>query len=145
MKIIKIKGFILLILIVAFIFSYKIIFSSKFKAIKINNIEILVEIADTSLKQAKGLSNRNFLKENRGMLFIFEKPNYYSFWMKEMNFPIDIIWIDENWQIVDITENILPQIFPKTFQPERLVKYVLEVKAGFVQKNKIKIGDKVNF
>jgi uncharacterized membrane protein (UPF0127 family) len=117
----------------------------KFKIIKINQKEILVEIADNKLKRKMGLSGRDFLPENQGMIFIFDKPDYYSFWMKNMKFPIDIIWVDENWQIIDITEKISPESFPKSFQPKKPIKYVIEVNAGFVEKNNIKIGDKINF
>ena len=60
--------------------------------------------------------------------------------MKEMNFPIDIIWLDENLKIVAIKENAMTESYPEVFTPSTPARYVLEVPAGFVQKNKISVG-----
>ena len=109
----------------------------------INGAEIEIELADTSEKRVHGLSGRDKLFENQGMLFIFDKPDFHSIWMKDMHFALDIIWIDEKWQIIDITKNALPESFPQTFQPISLAKYILEVNAGFTDKNHIRIGDRV--
>lgn len=112
----------------------------------IGNTEILVEIADTQAKMEKGLSGRNSLPENQGMLFLFKEPNFYGFWMKGMNFPLDFIWIREN-EVVETTENVKPEDFqpPKNLFSKEKVDKVLEVNAGFVEKSKIKIGDKISF
>ncbi len=113
--------------------------------VQINNIKIEAEIAKTLQEKSQGLSGRILLEQTKGMLFIFDQPGFYGFWMKDMNFPIDIIWIDQNRIIVDITENLFPATFPKSFQPKSPAKYVLEVNAGFADKNKIVIGDAVKF
>ncbi|MCH7882886.1 DUF192 domain-containing protein, partial [Patescibacteria group bacterium] len=102
-----------------------------------------IELADTSEKRVHGLSGRDKLFENQGMLFIFDKPDFHSIWMKNMHFALDIIWIDEEWRVTDITKNALPESFPQTFQPTSLTKYILEVNAGFTEKNRIRIGDRV--
>src|SRR5690606_29625859 len=73
--------------------------------IVINNHSFNIEIADTDQARQKGLSGRQKLPRGSGLLFIFPKPDYYSFWMKEMNFPIDIIWLDSDKKIVDIMVN----------------------------------------
>ena len=109
--------------------------------IKINEIEITVEIADTPEKKTQGLSKREMLAENHGMLFINDTPGIYSFWMKDMLFSIDIIWIDENFRVAALTKNILPDSFPQTFQPPIPIQYILEVNAGFSENNTIHIGD----
>src|SRR3990167_3839192 len=75
------------------------------KFIIINNHKIYIEIADTSEKRAQGLSNRDSLPEDHGMLFIFDTYQKSAFWMKDMRFPIDIIWIRDDI-IVDITKNV---------------------------------------
>lgn len=106
-------------------------------SLKINDADLYVELADTPGKRAQGLSGRKELKENRGMLFVLDKPDIYSFWMKDMNFPIDIIWIGEDLKIVDITRNAKPESYPKTFQPKKPAKYVIEVNAGWTLKNNI--------
>jgi len=113
---------------------------SVISTLSINGVKIIVEIADTETTRAQGLSNRLSLTENAGLLFIFNRADYYSFWMKEMNFPIDIIWLDDNWRIVDITANASPQDFPQTYQPRAPARYVLEVNAGFIVTHDIVIG-----
>lgn len=87
-----------------------------------------------------GLSDRPILAENSGLFFIFPYSDTHGIWMKEMNFPIDIIWLDENYQIVAVKENAAPDSYPEVFKPTTPALYVLEVPAGFVQKHKISVG-----
>ena len=116
---------------------------SEEKIIKFGEKNLTVEIADTPHKQSLGLSNREFLDKNRGMLFVFRQPLIPAFWMKDMKFQLDIIWVDENSTITEITKNISPDTFPETFTSSSPIKYVLEVSAGWSDKNKIKVGDKM--
>lgn len=99
-----------------------------------------VYIADTPALHQKGLSGKEALGENEGMLFIFSEPQIPSFWMKDMLFNIDIIWLSEEWQVVDIHEGLTPESYPQTVTPSQESMYVLEVPAGFVKKNMIKKG-----
>ena len=109
--------------------------------IEIGNKIYTVEIARTDTERTKGLSGRNSLATDTGLVFIFDKPDKYGFWMKDMNFPIDIIWFDENWKIVHIEDNLSPQSFPKIFYPKGLSLYVFEINAGEVERAHMKIGD----
>ena len=68
--------------------------------VKIKDLVIHVDLAITPDEQSKGLSIKNTLNDSDGMLFPFDTPGDYSFWMKDMKFPIDIIWIDSNYKIV---------------------------------------------
>lgn len=104
---------------------------------------VIAEIADTPQQQQQGLSDRAELSKGTGMLFVFKKPDYYAFWMKDMKFPIDIIWIDADWSVVDITERLMPESYPSTVRPEIAAQYVLEVPAGFSDAHYIEIGEKV--
>lgn len=113
--------------------------------ITVGGKNLTVDIADDPLEQSRGLSGREILNENEGMLFVFPISHIPSFWMKDMNFSLDMIWITEAWQIAEITKNISPDTFPKTFSPESAVKYVLEVNAGWSDRNKIRVGDKVTY
>lgn len=119
---------------------------SKEKVFKIGDAAITVEIADTPGKRAKGLSGRESLAENRGMLFVFDKPGYYSFWMKDMLIPLDFIWLNGG-EIIQINENIRPKDYPppKFFTPKYPADSVLEINAGTAKKLNIKIGDKISF
>lgn len=114
----------------------------------IKDICVQAEIADSESKQMRGLMYRHSLGWKSGMLFIFDKEARYSFWMKNMSIPLDIIWIGGNKKIVDITKNVLPckeQGECGSIIPALEVKYVLEVNSGFAEQNKIKVGDKVVF
>jgi len=113
-------------------------------SVEIGGTVFTVDVVDTEIERAQGLSLRESLATNEGMLFIFEKPGMYSFWMKDMSFPIDIIWIDENLKVVYIKENAMPQSFPEIFTPSVSAMYTLEVIASTTEKKKIKIGDDVN-
>ncbi len=118
------------------------VFSAK-KQITIGNTAVFADIADTPSKRTQGLSGRKELSQSGGMLFIFDYPTIPKFWMKDMLFPIDIIWIGENKHVVSVSENLPPDSYPEVFSPQGPIKYVLEVSAGFALKNNIKNGDEV--
>ena len=118
------------------------------KNIVVSGHKISVYLADTEEKQERGLAVFDQLGENEGMLFVFDETGKYSFWMKDMKFAIDIIWIGENKEIIYIKKNATPESYPESFEPEnptRDTKYVLEIPAGFSEKNNLKIGDMVEF
>lgn len=107
--------------------------------------KIRVDLANTPATRTQGLSGRKSLLENEGMLFVFENSGQYGFWMKDMNFPIDIIWVDENKNIVHIEKNLLPDTYPRIFTPQNPSRYVLEVQAGFSDTISLQVGDKIEF
>src|SRR3989344_1094105 len=118
--------------------------------IKIAGQNIKVELALTPAEQEKGLSGRSELKEGEGMLFVFNNSDEYVFWMKDMNFAIDMIWLapfeggdGEDMRGVYIKKDAQPESFPETYGPDINSKYVLEVVAGFSDKNNLKEGDGV--
>lgn len=113
------------------------------RIIKINDVSVEVEVVDTDETRAQGLSDREVLPEGTGMLFVFDSPAKYGFWMKKMNFPIDIIWISEELEVVGVEKEVTPETFPQIFYPNQAVKYVLEVPAKFVDKYHIDIGQVV--
>lgn len=114
--------------------------------VKINDNKIKVEIADTAEKQYLGLSNRENLCADCGMLFKFPDKQIKAFIMRDMNFSLDIIWIDGN-MVVGISENLPPEgaDYKNFYKSPALVDYVLEVNAGFAEENGIETGDKINF
>ena len=103
--------------------------------------EIEVTIADTLELRERGLSYRERLASNEGMLFVFQEPKPYGFWMKDMNFPIDIIWFDANRRIVWVKERADPLSYPEIFTPSADALFVLEVPAGFFSEHHLHIGD----
>ncbi|MEK7642617.1 MAG: DUF192 domain-containing protein [Patescibacteria group bacterium] len=108
---------------------------------KISETALNVEIADSETKRITGLSYREVLDDNTGLLFVFENKAKYGIWMKDMNFAIDIAWLDENRRIIFIEREVSPNTFPKVFMPDREALYVLEVNSGFFDKNKISVGN----
>ncbi len=106
-------------------------------------IQINIDIADTESERAQGLSGRESLEAKEGMLFVFDTALIPQFWMKDMNFALDMIWIDDTLTVVGFSQNVTPESFPKTFFPEVSVKYVLEVNENFVNSNNIKKGDTI--
>ncbi len=121
-------------------------------AVQIANTIFLVEVANTSEERRIGLSNHDGLPRYSGMLFAYDSPGEKTFWMKGMDFPIDIIWIDETCHIVNITMNVP---VPKaglindrdylTYSSGVSVQYVLEVNAGVTDRNSIGLTDTVEF
>jgi len=133
--------FLVFVFLLAFLLFKKLEISPKTPFVQIGKTKIQVTLAQTEAERTQGLSGTKSLGENQGMLFVFEEPARYGFWMKDMNYSLDLIWIDEKNQIVDITENVPPESFPKIFQPAREVKYVLEVNALFSRQHNIRVGD----
>lgn len=113
--------------------------------ISLNGAVFKVELAQTTAEQSRGLSGRASLGEREGMLFIFAATGTPAFWMREMNFPIDIIWLADDWRVADISPELSPATYPQTFSPRAPVKYVLEVASGTAQNLNLKIGDLIHF
>lgn len=116
--------------------------------VKINDTTIKVEVVDTADKRNKGLSGRDSLASDSGMLFIYDKMGKYPFWMKGMKFPLDFIWIS-GLRIVDILTNIAP---PSPNQPDQSlpiyqsitpIDKVLEVAGGFASSHNIHVDDTI--
>ena len=107
-----------------------------------------VELANTAVRRARGLSGRETLAENDGMFFLFGHAGSYGFWMKDMKFPIDIVWIRGN-RIAGFAENVKPEpeksfLGLTTYYPPMAVDRVLEINAGLVKRYKLKAGDAVS-
>lgn len=130
---------IILVLFIIFLF----VRPTNKKIVLPNNQIIKIEVADSALKRAKGLMYRKHLDENTGMLFIFDDQVKHIFWMKNTLIPLDMIWMNENFKIVDITGDVQPCTTTscQTYMPASPAKYVLEVNGGYSKKQSIKIGD----
>lgn len=118
------------------------------KQIKINETLVNIEIADTANKRAQGLSGRESLATGSGMLFIFNDTKKDQFWMKGMKFPLDFVFIRDG-KVVDLLKNIPPPPLNQAdsalpiYQPVTPINMMLEVNAGFIDTNNIKVGDSV--
>ncbi|MDB5225037.1 MAG: hypothetical protein JWO43_659 [Candidatus Adlerbacteria bacterium] len=117
------------------------------KTITVGSTTVEVEVATTEKEHEAGLSGRTGLKDGTGMLFVFEQEGMYIFWMKDMLFPIDMVWIDADGVVVSVTANATPQSYnqdhPQTFRPISPALYVLELPAGYAAAHDIAEGSKV--
>jgi uncharacterized membrane protein (UPF0127 family) len=116
--------------------------------VSVNGFKLIADLAVTQDQQTKGLAVRNQMNEGEGMLFVFQYPSRQSFWMKDMKFPIDIIWLDANRSVVYIVPNLEP--CPSRgncpgYLPDRDSLYVLETAAGFSHRHNVTVGTKANF
>ncbi len=118
----------------------------KDSTVTINSAVFKVEIANTPEEKTKGLGYRVSLPHNQGMVFVFDNPGHYSFWMRHMRFPLDIIFI-LNDKVVGVYENLPPaaptETSPPTSGGELLSDHVLEINAGLARKYNIQVGDSV--
>ncbi len=128
------------------VYYFGVVAASKRPAtVKIDDSVLKVEIADEPAEYQRGLSGRDSLPPDEGMLFVFESPAQPGFWMKDMAFPIDIIWIGADHKIIAITPSLGVDSYPATFHPPEPVVYVLEVNAGISARNGWLVGDLVEF
>lgn len=119
---------------------------SDIKKVVIKDRVFDVRVSDDDAERSLGLGNTVSMLPNQGMLFVFEKSSRYFFWMKDMLFSLDMIWIDENMKIVHIERGVDPETFPKTFGPkDKTSRFVLEVLSGVSESLDLEIGDKVQF
>lgn len=109
----------------------------------IGDLPVRVEIADSPEERQKGLSGRENFDTATGLFFVFDTTDYHGIWMKDMFFPIDIIWISEDLAVVGIEKNVSPETYPKTFRPPTKVRYVLETNARYTDTFGVQVGQKV--
>ena len=141
---------VILIVVGFFMDQSSVVSPDEIKSVLIGGQRIKVDLAATSGERQQGLSGRASLPQGTGLLFVFERPDIYPFWMKDMNFPIDIIWLaplggGNNAKVSYIKKDARPESYPETFTPREEAMYVLEVPAGFSDKYGIGEGDIVTF
>lgn len=109
----------------------------------INNHTFNVDLAVTNQEKQLGLGKRDSLASNSGMLFVYDRPDRYTFWMKDMNFPLDFVWIN-GVTVVDLTSDVKP-VSPgqplSIYSPKTPVDKVLEVNTGTIKRDGISVGN----
>ncbi len=114
---------------------------------------VTLEIADTEAERNRGLMFRDALAEDAGMLFVFERPGVYAFWMQNCRIALDIFWLDEKFRVVSMAESVPPCRLPGCEPPcastdcpayppapGTSAKYVVELSAGFAKRHGVKTG-----
>ena len=115
--------------------------------VTVKGFELNADVPITSELMARGLAVKNQLKESEAMLFVFEESGQHSFWMKDMKFPIDIIWLDSDGKVGHIEQNLQPCVsvlICTSYSPDIDSQYVLETVAGFTQRHNISVGTDID-
>jgi hypothetical protein len=113
-------------------------------SVAIGEAVVGVEVVREEAARERGLSGREKLAANMGMLFVFPRDGALGFWMKDMHFSIDIIWISSLYTVVHIQERVHPETYPTVFSSDTPARYVLEVHEGWVEDHAIEVGDAVD-
>jgi uncharacterized membrane protein (UPF0127 family) len=118
---------------------------TKLRTIYIDGTALAVSVADTEAERNQGLSGRTNLDFNEGMLFVFDKEGQYSFWMHDMNFAIDALWVNAAGEVVHIAQNMTPESYPEAFTNDTPAQYVIEVPGDYVEAHNLHVGSRVTF
>jgi uncharacterized protein len=116
--------------------------------VTVNGVELVADVAANNTQRTKGLAVKDHLNENESMLFVFSSAAKQVFWMKDMKFPIDIIWMDANKTVVHVEHSLepCPAIgYCQTYSPGTDSLYVLETVAGFADRHGVTEGTKMQF
>lgn len=120
----------------------------KIANLQINNIILKVEVADSPAKRSRGLGGRTSLPQDQGMLFVFDRPDKYPFWMKGLTFPLDFVWIKDD-KVVDILANVFPPAVNQKdsdlpiYSAKVEIDKVLELNGGMAQQLNVQVGDSI--
>lgn len=112
---------------------------------QIGSKQYVLDIANSGEERRHGLSNRPQLSDEQGMLFVFPEAGKRCIWMKDMQFSIDVIWLDSQKRVIKVYENMTPDTYPRSFCPTESAQYVIELQASQVHANGIKEGQTVSF
>ncbi len=134
---------ILVCFLLSCIFTVYINFKHDYGTLFVGENKINLIISDNLNTRVKGLSGVKKMNEDTAMLFVFEELGDYGIWMKDMNFPLDIVWLDDNYIINHIEQGISPNTYPSIFRSNEKSKYVIEFNENTISKYHIKEGDKL--
>lgn len=124
---------------------FAILSQNKLPELTVNNTKVRIEIAISSQEKSRGLCCRDSLPENQGMLFVYDSPGDYGFWMKGTRIPLDMYWINQEKKIVHIEHSVQPDSYPKSYRSPEPAQYILETNAGFAKQHNIQVSDIVQF
>jgi uncharacterized protein len=119
--------------------------NSKTDILQVNGRSFSLQIAKTEQERELGLGNRTSLPTDQGMLFVFPQVQPECFWMKDMHFSLDMVWVDANKKVVYIKHDVSPNTYPDSFCPTQPVGYVIELNAGMTDNTGMKVGETLDF
>lgn len=133
-------GLLVVVISILSIFFYRTSLQDTDTVGEFGGVSLRVEYAITDTQKEKGLSGRESIPNDYGMLFVFPKDDLYGFWMKDMLTSIDVFWLDDKGQVVSIAESVTPSSYPNVFYPSTPARYVLETVSGFAHEHNIATG-----
>ncbi len=101
------------------------------RTLHVGQTTITAEVVDTEPLREQGLSGRDALAQDSGMLFVFDRPDVWGIWMKDMRFSLDIVWLNEAGKVITLKQNVAPDTYPEAFYPASPALYVVELPAGW--------------
>lgn len=142
----KIVGVSILLLVITVLSQAVSAYFSPPKAVMhLANARFEIRIADNDRTRIKGLSDTPDLPADEAMVFIFDNDSRHAIWMKDMNYPIDIVWLNSSRKVIDFVTNVPPDSYPKVFLPKEPARYVVELRSGTVKQKGIKAGQEAIF
>lgn len=138
-------GLVLLIVAVYAFLTLRSSQSSDTRKVLLGGFAYTMQVADEPVEHQRGLSGAEPLGEREGMLFVYDQPESLCFWMKDMRYALDMIWLDQEKRIVHIEREVAPETFPSSFCSPEQAQYVIEVANGAADDLKLSLGDQVDF
>ena len=135
------SALIVTVLIGGFLLLQKKLSTVTYKSVQIGGKTFVLELADTEAERARGLSQRDNIAADGGMLFDFKQNGDWRMWMVQMRFPIDIAWLRQDGTIVYIKHSAQPGDYPEIYHPNEPSWYAIEVPAGTFKQLGVKEGD----
>ena len=135
----------LILIVLAFVVLSTMTDNDSRASVRFGSRTLDVEVVNNQESRVRGLGGRQSLPENEGMLFVFDEPEKHCIWMKGMNFPIDIVWVDERKTVKKVMQDVKPETYPDSFCPDQDILYVLEVGAGYSARHDLKEGTQLKF
>lgn len=137
-----------LLLVATALLSFQLISSyiyPKTTSLYIGDGAFSARVANSEAARTKGLSGTESLPSDEVMLFVFESDSKWGIWMKDMQYSIDVVWLDESKKVVDMALGVTPSSYPRIFTPKKDARYVLEFAAGTVRQQSIREGQHAVF
>jgi uncharacterized membrane protein (UPF0127 family) len=142
-------GIVALVLVLIGVAAYWIFWpqlSQPYTKLRVGDGVFKARVADSPDEREKGLSGTPQLAQDQALLFVYDRDDEWSIWMKDMSYSIDIVWLDKDKKVVHIVKNAQPESYPhESFSPNQSARYIVEFVAGTVDKKTINIGDVAAF
>ena len=122
-----------------------LVLAPAYRTVTIGTAHIAAVVAETPQALTQGLGGTTSLPDGHGMLFVMPNPGLWGFWMKDMRYSLDIVWLDASKKVVYIVADVAPDTYPKVFTPAAPASYVVELPAGYAARHDVQVGRAASF